>query len=52
MDFLKRKTVKDFTAWDLNVPSIYKPHNYKKNKQRFKRKARRELKKELQQEQE
>jgi len=44
MDDFKKATAPDFTAWDLNVPSIYKPHNRKRAKQEFKRKARRKEK--------
>ena len=47
MDYFKEATIQDFTAWDLNVPSIYKPHNYKRAKQVFKRKARRQDKQNL-----
>ena len=41
MDYFKVLTIKNYTAWDLNCPSVYKPHNYSKNKQAFKRTARR-----------
>ena len=44
MDDLKKATTKDFTAWDLNIPTLYKPHNRKRAKQQFKRKARRKEK--------
>lgn len=44
MDDFKKATAPDFTAWDLNVPSIYKPHHRKRAKQEFKRKARRQMK--------
>ena len=47
MDYLKEETAKDFTAWDLNCPQVYKPHNRKRNKQVLKRKARRKLKKKI-----
>lgn len=46
MDELKRKTVKDFTAWDLNCPRYVKPKGGHKLKKIFKRKARRKMKKE------
>lgn len=45
MDYLKRKTCKDFTAWDLNCPRIVTPDN--KLRRKFIRKARRKLKREL-----
>lgn len=45
MDYLKKATVKDFTAWDLNCPRIVKPDN--KLRKKFIRKARRKLKKML-----
>ena len=44
MDDLKKATTKDFTAWDLNIPTLYKPHHRKRAKQQFKRKARRKEK--------
>lgn len=51
MDYLKKATCKNYTAWDLNVPHIVHIHNRQKFEAQFKRAARRklniELKKEL-----
>jgi hypothetical protein len=46
MDNLKKATMKDFTAWDLNCPYV---HIYNKTewKKKFIRKARRNAKREL-----
>lgn len=46
MDELKKETVKDYTAWDLNCPRYVKPKGGHKLKKIFKRKARRKMKKE------
>lgn len=48
MDLFKEKTIKDYTAWDLNCPYICR--RYKEGRKLikiFKRKARRTLKQEL-----
>ena len=47
MDELKKRTVKDFTAWDLNCPRVVKPKGGRKLKAMFKRKARRKMKEEI-----
>jgi hypothetical protein len=47
MDALKKETVKDFTAWDLNCPRVVNPRGKHKLKKIFKRKARRKMKKEV-----
>lgn len=44
MDYLKRATCKNYTAWDLNCPRIVKPDNNLRRK--FKRAARRKSKQE------
>ena len=48
MDEFKRKSVKDYTAWDLNCKQVV-PHTprYNKHEKLFKRKARRKMKKEI-----
>ena len=51
MDDFKKKTVKDYTAWDLNCPHICrKTRLTNKLKLIFKRKARRSLKREIEME--
>ncbi len=47
MDNLKKETVKDYTAWDLNCPRIVKIKNRQKLESIFKRKARRKAKQKL-----
>lgn len=47
MDDLKKETVKDYTAWDLNCPQIVQIKNRQKWEARFKRKARRKNKQKL-----
>lgn len=47
MDWLKRLTAKNYTAWDLNCPDVYKPKTATDDKQKFKRIARRKAKQEL-----
>lgn len=47
MDALKKETVKDYTAWDLNCPRFYQPKGGHQLKKKFKRKARRKLRKNL-----
>lgn len=47
MDKLKKETVKDYTAWDLNCPRYVNIKNRQKLEAKFKRKARRKLKKDL-----
>ncbi|MCM1323952.1 MAG: hypothetical protein NC218_07310 [Acetobacter sp.] len=44
MDYLKRATCKNYTAWDLNCPRIVQPDNDLRRK--FKRAARRKAKQE------
>lgn len=44
---LKRRTNKDYTAWDLNVPQYVHIKNRQKLEAIFKRKARRKMKQEL-----
>ncbi len=44
MDYLKRATAKNYTAWDLNCPHIVTPDNNLRRK--FKRTARRKMKQE------
>jgi len=46
-DDLKKKTHKDYTAWDLNVPQTVIVKNRQKLEAIFKRKARRKMKQEL-----
>lgn len=51
MDELKKRTVKDFTAWDLNCPKVVvKSKGRHKLKAILKRKARRQMKRELREE--
>lgn len=53
MDKFKEKTMKDYTAWDLNCPYVCR--RYKEGRKlikMFKRKARRILKREIDKEQE
>lgn len=45
MDEFKRKSVKDYTAWDLNCKQV--SPRYNKLEKLFKRKARRKMKKEI-----
>ena len=48
MDRLKAKTIKDYTAWDINCPFVCMRHDTRqKLKKIFKRKARRKLKQEV-----
>lgn len=47
MDDLKKATVKDYTAWDLNVPQYVIVKNRQKWEAKFKRKARRKFKQKL-----
>lgn len=47
MDDLKKETVKDYTAWDLNCPRFVRIKNRQKWEARFKRKARRKNKQKL-----
>lgn len=44
MDKLKKETVKDYTAWDLNCPRVVKVKNRQRLEAVFKRKARRKTK--------
>ena len=50
MDDLKRDTVKDYTAWDLNCPRFVRERGRHKLKAIFKRKARRKTKRRLRKE--
>ena len=47
MDDMKKATIKDYTAWDLNCPQYIIVKNRQKLEKIFKRKARRKNKKEL-----
>lgn len=47
IDELKKETVKDYTAWDLNCPRFIKVKNRQKFEKIFKRKARRKMKREV-----
>lgn len=47
MDSLKKETVKDYTAWDLNCARWVVVRNRQKLEKIFKRKARRKMKKVL-----
>lgn len=47
MDDLKKETVEDYTAWDLNCPRFVRIKNRQKWEARFKRKARRKNKQKL-----
>lgn len=47
MDYFKKATCKDYTAWDLNCPQYIQVKNRQKLEAKLKRKARRKLKKEL-----
>ena len=47
MDNLKKATVKDYTAWDLNCPRFVKVKHRQKLEAIFKRKARRKRKQQL-----
>lgn len=47
MDDFKKGTSKDYTAWDLNCPSVVQPDNALRK--RFKRKYRRKEKENLKQ---
>ena len=44
---LKKRTNKDYTAWDLNCPQIVHVYHRQKLEAKFKRKARRQMKQEL-----
>ena len=44
---LKKRTNKDYTAWDLNCPQIVHIKNRQKLEKKFKRKARRKMRQEL-----
>ena len=44
---MKKRTNKDYTAWDLNVPQYVHIKNRQKLEAIFKRKARRKMKQEL-----
>ena len=46
-DELRKRTHKDYTAWDLNCPQYVNVKNRQKLEAKFKRKARREMKREL-----
>lgn len=50
IDWLKRLTVKNYTAWDLNCPDVYKSKSASNDKKRFKRTARRQDKQNLKRE--
>lgn len=53
MDDFKRKSIRDYTSWDMNWKCIQRnSKNRKKLKNLFKRKARRKLKMELKEEEE
>lgn len=47
MDYLKKATCVDYTAWDLNCPRYITVKNRQKLEAIFKRKARRRIKKNL-----
>lgn len=47
MDELKKETVKDYTAWDLNCNGIVRVKGRQKLEAIFKRKARRKAKQRL-----
>ena len=47
MDKFKEKTIKDYTAWDLNCPRLVNIKNRQKIESMFKRKARRKAKENL-----
>ena len=46
MDEMKKKNIKDYTAWDLN-PSCFKPKTKRHLSKKFRRSARRRLDREL-----
>ena len=50
MDKLKKDTVKDYTAWDLNCPRFVRVKGRQKLEAIFKRKARRKAKQKLKKE--
>ena len=51
MDKLKAKTIKDYTAWDVDCPFVCMMHKTRKKlKTIFKRKAKRNLKREIMEE--
>ena len=50
MDNLKKDTVKDYTAWDLNCPRFVRIKSRQKLEAIFKRKARRKAKQKLKKE--
>lgn len=50
MDDLKKTTVKDYTAWDLNCPHFVQVKDRQKLEAIFKRKARRKAKQRLKKE--
>lgn len=47
MNELKKRTNKNYTAWDLNCPQIVHIYNRQKLEAKFKRTARRQMKQEL-----
>lgn len=49
-DELKKRTNRDYTAWDLNVPHLVFIKQRQKLEALFKRKARRKMKQELKEE--
>jgi len=49
-DELKKRTNRDYTAWDLNVPHLVFIKRRQKLEALFKRKARREMKRKLKRE--
>lgn len=50
MDTLKKATIKDYTAWDLNCPRFVRAKGRHKLKAIFKRKARRKEREQLRRE--
>ena len=52
MDNLKKDTVKNYTAWDLNCPRFVRVKGRQKLEAIFKRKARRKAKQRLKKEKE
>ena len=50
MDYMKRATCANYTAWDLNCPRVVYVRNRQKLEAMFKRTARRTLKKDLKKE--
>jgi len=49
-DEMKKRTNRDYTAWDLNVPRLVFIKRRQKLEALFKRKARRKMKQELKEE--